>query len=480
LDRRVAIAQAGVVELLTAARSEDQQRHIAGGLHARGVAEGDRVALLTSSTGAMLSAILGSLRVGIVPVLLNSGLLDRERNALIADADPALVVDDTVLAELLTAPPTDLAPHPLARPMHYTSGTTGRPKGVWSGILDEHEAAALVAEEVEQWGFDPADRHLVCSPFHHSVAIRFGGGTLLAGGTVIVLGRFEAAAAARALVEHRPTTAFMVPAHLQRLFALDEVPPTPSLRTLVHAGAPCPAPLKERVLAHVGDDVVWEFYGSTEGQFTACSAPEWRERPGTVGRARRRRTLAADEDGTIWCTVPTYARFEYWRDAEKTEASWRPPDPAASASVGAHHAGVLAPRAWGAHEPASAPFGAFTVRDLGRLDDEGYLYLDGRRDDLIITGGVNVYPAEIERALAELDGVEQVAVFGVTDERWGQRVCAAVVGGATPEAVQQFAAGRLAGYKRPKDVFVVSDLPHTATGKLQRGRLPDLLGLQPG
>src|SRR3954469_2361638 len=118
-------------ELLTAAASEAQQRRVAGGLRARGLTTGDRVALLTTSSGAMLSAILGALRVGVVPVLLNAGLLDHERAALLADARPELVLHDALLAELRTAPPVDLAPWPLARPMHYTSGTTGQPKGVW-------------------------------------------------------------------------------------------------------------------------------------------------------------------------------------------------------------------------------------------------------------------------------------------------------------------------------------------------------------
>ena len=440
------------VEVLTAADAEDCQRRVAGGLAAAGVGEGERVALLTTSGGDMLAAILGALRAGIVPVLLNAGLLPAERDALLADAQPALVVDDRGLAELLAGPPVDLAPHPRARPMHYTSGTTGAPKGVWSGLLDEHEAAALVAEERDLWGFAADDRHLVCSPFHHSVAIRFGGGTLLAGGTVVIPGPFDAARAAAAIDAHRPTTTFMVPAHLQRLFALGDLPDVASLRLLAHAGAPCPAPLKERAMATFGDDVVWEFYGSTEAQFTACAAPEWRRRPGTVGRARAHRRLAVDDDGTIWCEMPGHARFSYWRDPAKTAAAWRP-------------------------VPGRPGPGACTVGDLGRLDADGYLSLDGRRDDLIITGGVNVCPAEVEHVLAGAAGVEEVAVFGVDDERWGQRVCAAVVGRARPDDVVAHARTHLAPYKRPKQVVVVDALPTTSTGKVQRTRLPAELGL---
>jgi long-chain acyl-CoA synthetase len=445
-----------MVEVLTAADAERQQRRIAGGLAASGLRTGDRVALLTSSSGLMLSAILGALRTGVVPVLLNAGLLDHEREALLLDADPHLVVDDAALSRLAESTPVDLAPYPLARPMHYTSGTTGVPKGVHSGVLSEAEAELLAREEQDLWQFAADDRHLVCSPFHHSVAIRFGGGTLLAGGTVVILGKFDAALAARAIEAHRPTTTFMVPAHLQRLFALDALPPH-DFRLVVHAGAPCSPPLKRRAIEAFGVDRVWEFYGSTEGQFTACAAHEWLDHPDSVGRARNHRTITVDDDGTIWCAVPSYGRFEYWRDAAKTAAAWR-----AAATAG-----------------GTPAFGAFTVGDLGRLDADGYLYLDGRRDDLIITGGVNVYPAEIERALIEHEGVEQVAVFGVTDERWGERVCAAVVGAASPADVLAFSHARLAGYKCPKEVFVLDELPLTSTGKVQRMRLPSVLGLDP-
>ena len=436
------------VELLTAEASEDQQRRVAGALAARGIGAGERVAFLTASSGAMLSAVLGALRVGVVPVPLNPALLAEERDLVLGDAEPALVVDDAMLVDLLAGRPVDLAPVPLARPMHYTSGTTGRPKGVWSGVLAEADARALAAEEAELWGFDRADVHLVCSPMHHSAPIRFGGGTLLAGGSLVILSKFDAAVAGAAIAEHRPTSAFMVPAHLQRLFAAsgaEALPDLSSFRLLAHAGAPCPPPLKRAAIEAFPAGSVWEFYGSTEGQFTACPSADWEARPGTVGRARPNRRLAVGDDDVIWCDAPGYARFEYWRDPVRTATAWRGD--------------------------------AFTVGDLGRLDDDGFLYLEGRRDDLVITGGVNVYPAEVEHVLVEAPGVREAAVFGVDDERWGQRVCAAVVGDVTPGQVIDHARAHLAAYKCPKDVFVVDELPHTSTGKLQRLALVQALGL---
>lgn len=435
------------IEVLRPDQAEAAQRRAAGALAARGLGRGDRVAFCLPSSAAVLVCVLGALRSGIVPVLLNATLLPAERDALLADADPGVVVlDDAELEDLVHGPAADLAPWPLARPMHYTSGTTGRPKGVWSGVLTPDDARALFEDEVRQWGFGPHDVHLVCSPMYHSVSVRFAGATLLSGGTVVILPRFDAALARAALDTYRPTTTFLAPTALARLLALDDPPvDLRSLRLLAHAGSPCPPRVKQAAIDRTGAGVVWEFYGATEGQFTACSPEEWCARPGTVGRARAGRRLAVDGDGLVWCRAPRFARFEYWRDPEATDRAWRGD--------------------------------AFTVGDLGRLDADGYLYLDGRRDDLVITGGVNVYPAEVEAVLGEAPGVSAVAVFGVPDAEWGERVCAAVVGEADEEALRAHAASHLAPYKRPKSYVFVETLPYTPTGKLRRGALAGLLGL---
>jgi acyl-CoA synthetase (AMP-forming)/AMP-acid ligase II len=451
-------APAPALEVLTAADAETGQRRVAGALAAAGLEPGDRVAFSLPSSAALLCAVGGALRTGVIPVLLNATLLPGERDALLADARPALTVtDEAELAALGEGPPVDLADHLLGRPMHYTSGTSGRPKGVWCGVWDEGTARRAADDEADLWGFGPDDVHLVCSPMYHSVSTRFALGTLLRGGTCVILGRFDAELALGALTGAAgpvPTTTFVAPAALQRLLALGDALPDrfDSLRLLVHAGSPCPPPVKRQAMDRVADGVVWEFLGSTEGQFTACPAEEWVRRPGTVGRARPGRRLEVDEAGVVWCHAPDFAAFAYWDDPVKTAAAWRGD--------------------------------AFTVGDLGHLDADGFLYLEGRRDDLIISGGVNVYPAEIEAALSEVPGVAQVAVFGVDDETWGQRVCAAVVAdpGAGEEdvlrrALREGATDRLAGYKRPKEYFVVDTLPTTATGKVQRRKLPERLGL---
>jgi len=444
------------IEVVSASEAEHLQRRAAGALSEAGCRRGDRVAFSLPSSGDLLCVVLGALRSGVVPVLLNATLLPVERKMLVDDARPHLVIEDPAsLHELLEGAPQELARYPLSRPMHYTSGTTGRPKGVWAGLWDDATAAAAFEDEADLWGFGPDDVHLVCSPMYHSVSVRFAAGTLLRGGTCLFLSRFEPQAALRALMGTAgpvPSTTFMAPAVLHRLLdaAGDRsMEVLGRLRLLVHAGSPCPVGLKQAALAAVGPEVLWEFYGSTEGQFTVCSPQEWVERPGTVGRARPGRVLRVDENGTIWCRPPSFGAFRYWDDEEKTAEVWRD--------------------------------GSFTVGDLGRVDPDGYLFIDGRRDDLVISGGVNVYPAEVEAALSEVDGVADVAVFGLPDAHWGERVCAAVVptAGATRtglvDAVAAHASSRLAPFKRPKQYVVVDALPRTATGKIQRSRLRERL-----
>jgi acyl-CoA synthetase (AMP-forming)/AMP-acid ligase II len=426
-----------VVEIVTADASAAAQASAAGGLKRAGLRQEDRVAVLQPASGAVLAVVLGALRTGIVPVLLDPDLPAGERADLLADCRPGLVVDSpAALAEVLDAPPVPLARAPLARPMHYTSGTTGRRKGVWSGILSDDDAASLLGEERDLWGFHAGDRHLVFSPLHHSAPLRFATGTLLAGGTVLLAGK----SIVDALRNHAPTTAFCVPTHLRRLFAPGQPrPPFDSFRLLAHAGEACPDGLKREVVAAFPAGSVYEFYGSTEGQFTVCTTDEWRARPGTVGQARPGRRLRVDEHSVIWCATPRYARFEYWGDPEKSA------------------------RAWHGDE--------FTVGDAGRLDPDGYLYLDGRRSDLVITGGVNVYPLEVERVLAGCPGVEELVVFGVDDPDWGQRLCAAVVGPVTPETLDRFAREHLPAARRPKEYRMMVTLPRTNTGKIRRAAL---------
>lgn len=429
--------------ILHADDSAADQSRIAGSLAQRGLHAGDRLALSLPGSTTYLSAVLGALRAGFVPVPLDPRLTAYERDRILADVGPALVIEDQdELESLARGPSAALADFPLARPMHMTSGTTGKPKGVWSGILSPEHASALVAEERDLWGFTDSDINLVVSPIYHSAPLRFAMGTLLAGGSVAVMDHFDAQQFVETVDDIGPTTMFCVPAHLQRLFAwLDESGrplDASSFRLVAHAGAPCPDPIRLHAHDAFGLDVVWEFYGSTEGQFTACPAAEWQAHPGTLGRARPGRIVTADDEGLLWCDVPEHARFEYWNDPVKTAEAWKG--------------------------------SAFTVGDLGRVED-GYVYLDSRREDLIISGGVNVYPAEVEAALADAAGLVDIAVFGRPDEQWGQRVCAAYVGEVSIDTLEALAEERLAPPKRPKGYQKFDALPRTATGKVRRTEL---------
>jgi long-chain acyl-CoA synthetase len=400
--------------------------------------EGSRVALLVPGSPAYLDAVMGLLAEGMFPIPMDPRLTAYERDRILAHLEPHLVVDDE--AALADLPQSQGLPR--ARPMHVTSGTTGTPKGVYSGLLNDEQAKALVAEERDLWGFQDGDVNLVLSPLYHSAPLRFAMGTVLAGGRVVIPGPFSPGAVSDAIRTERPTSMFCVPTHLQRLFAHWDEEGWPDLscfRLVAHAGAPCPPETKRRLIEAFPDGSTWEFYGSTEGQFTACPSEEWQARPGTVGRARPGRTLSVDEAGVIWCAVPEHARFSYYGDPEKTAAAWRGD--------------------------------SFTVGDVGRLDDAGYLYLEGRREDLIISGGVNVYPLEVEQILGEHPAVTDIAVYAVDDPEWGQRVCAAVVGNVSEDELTAYAREHLAPPKRPKTWVFVDELPRTLTGKVRRDQL---------
>ncbi|MGE0820161.1 MAG: class I adenylate-forming enzyme family protein [Candidatus Nanopelagicales bacterium] len=432
------------IELLTPSAAQDLAAQFVGGLRAAGVPEGARIVLQAPNSARLLSAVLGCLLGGYVPVPISDKLTARERDELIADVEPALIVDAEVLAAAFDHEPAPLGERFRCRPMHFTSGTSGRPKGVWSGWLDDEDADALLAEERDMWGIGPDDVYLAAAPMSHSAPLRFPLITLRCGGSVLVTPAFDPHVVSQLIESGAATTAFFAPAHLQRI--LDNARPARhSMRLLMHAGSACPDHVRRAAREVFGDDVLREFYGSTEGQFTTCTPAEFDAHPGTVGRARPGRALRIADDGRIWCRAPRHARFEYWRDAAKTAQTWDGD--------------------W------------FTVGDLGRLDDEGYLFIDGRRSDLIITGGVNVYPAEIERVVLDLPEVSQACAFGVDDDRWGQRVCLAVVGDVSADRIRAACKAGLAAYKRPKDVLVVDDLPHTHSGKVDRLRIASVLGL---
>ena len=339
--------------------------------------------------------------------------------------------------------------------VYYTSGTTGRPRGV---ERDQPPAPStqVYAGLSAMWGITGEDVWLACSPLYHA-ANAYSYATLSQGGTVVVLERWDAHDWMRAVEDHRVTACFMVPAHFIRLL---EVPADErarhdlsSLRLVLHAAAPCPVPVKWQILDALPSAQIWEFYGATEGGATRISADEWRARPGSVGRPwpgveirildEAGGPLPPGRSGLIYIRPAGGSRFRYRNDEEKTDRAWRD--------------------------------GAFTVGDVGHLDEDGYLYITDRASDMVIRGGVNIYPAEIEAALHRHPSVVDCAVFGVPDDRFGEELKALVEvrSPVQSEELVRFLGDQVADYKVPRNLQIVDSLPRDPTGKVLKRHLRD-------
>jgi long-chain acyl-CoA synthetase len=447
-----------------------RQRLLAGALHAGGLAAKDRIGVISANRPEFLEVTSGALRAGIVPVPINPLLTPTETAYLLEDSgarwlltdrpaepppgiDRVITFGDAYERCLHDASPANIADVTLGRPMHYTSGTTGQPKGVWVAPTSESQATAAADDFITLWDLRAEDIHLVCSPLAHSAPHRFSLRTLEAGGTVVLQPRFEAEETLASIDLMSITTTFMVPTHLERILSLGRKLvryDLSSMRLLAHAGAAIRAETKRRIIELFPHGSVWEFYGSTEGFATRISSDEWLRKPGSVGTARAGSRiliegpegdeLSRGDIGEAWISDPRAERFEYWGDRQKTAAAWR------------------------GH--------AFTMGDLGFLDDDGYLFLTGRTDDTIITGGINVYPQEVEAVLESHPAVREAMVYGTPHPEWGQEVVAQVVGSPgqplDPELLRKWARGQLAGFKCPRRIQIVAELPRTTTGKLQR------------
>jgi long-chain acyl-CoA synthetase len=354
-------------------------------------------------------------------------------------------------------------PRILGGSMFYTSGTTGRSKAVLRATAEVPPEAGGVAAAAYLARFDihPGDDvHLVSCPMHHAAPSAWSMFALHLGHALVLPERWTPQGALDLIERHRVSTTFMVPTQFHRLLELPEdvraAADVSSLTHVVHAAAPCPVPVKQRMLDWWGP-VIWEFYAGTEGGGTTASPQGWLAHPGTVGQAWDGTTLhILDDDGI---ELPPGAagnvyfdngvpNFEYKGDPEKTARSRR---------------GNL-----------------FTLGDIGYLDDEGWLFLLDRRTDLILSGGVNIYPAEIEAVLSSHPKVADAAVFGLPDPDWGQTVCAVVQpapgvaadDGLRAELLAECDA-KLARMKRPRRLDFRDALPRQDNGKLYKRLLRD-------
>ncbi|MER3453491.1 MAG: acyl-CoA synthetase, partial [Acidimicrobiia bacterium] len=365
-----------------------------------GVTGGSRVAVMLPNSAAWFEAAIAASKLDaeIVPVNwhLRAGevswiLGDSGATLLVAhesleeawrDAPCRVLVVPGALEEAIASVPGDCEPleaAPAPAPVFYTSGTTGRPKGVEHGMVDR--ARMLVAQEYQRnlWFWTPEDVYILSGPAYHAGPWGWAQTALFTGATVVVLRAFDAREWLRLVERHRVTKSFMVPAHFIRILEVPEDErrryDLSSLRLICHGAAPCPVEVKRRIMEALAPCEIWELYGASEGGATRISPAEWLAHPGSVGRPwpgveirivdpDTGERLGPGRTGLIYIAPALGQRFEYHGDPEKTAGAWRD--------------------------------GAFTVGDVGHLDADGYLYITDRASDMVIRGGVNIYPREIE------------------------------------------------------------------------------------
>jgi malonyl-CoA/methylmalonyl-CoA synthetase len=422
---------------------------IAAALLARGLKPGDRMVVQTSKSVDALLLYLAALRAGIVHVPLNPGYTRAELDYFIGDAEPGLFVDDAELAHLAAAPTAEFAdvelgPDDLAAIL-YTSGTTGRSKGA---MLSQANLASNAAALIRDWRFTSADRLIHALPIFHVHGLFVATHCVLgSGATMLWQPSFDAEAILGSLPD--ATVLMGVPTFYTRLLARPELTPKlcSNMRLFVSGSAPLSAETHREWQARTGHRIL-ERYGMTETGMLSSNPYEGDRRAGSVGPPLPGvsiRIAAPDADGVGGIEVqgPNVTRG-YWRNPEKTVEAF-------------------------------TADGWFETGDLGRFDGDGYLWIVGRAKDLIISGGFNVYPAEVEAAIEVLDGVADVAVVGAPHPDFGEGVVAVVVPRAdaevSPDAIGAALRETLAAYKRPKLVLIRDALPRNAMGKVEKAAL---------
>lgn len=467
----------------------------ANALRASGLRDGDIVAYALPNDVEALVVQLATSEVGMRYLSLSPALSGDEVSALLAHAGARAVIvhadylEQFAYPALTTAlalrvvvghaaadhdafvefndlcaahPPTPPGDRRLGEGARYSSGTTGKPKGIVVPLTERdpwqaaHEAT-LFARAFDFVPFDGA--HLVSAAMHHGGCQGFYLAALNVGQGLVIMGKFDAEQALALIEKHPVTTAYMVPTQFVRMLKLPLAVrnryDVSSLKVVVHSAAPCPVEVKRAIMEWWGP-IVWETYGGTEGAATIAKPHRWLEKPGTVGRTiRGMRVRIIDDEGNelgpnlignVYLERDDGERFEYRGDAELT----------ASVFKGA----------------------SFTIGDIGYLDDDGYLFICDRAKDMVISGGVNIYPAEVESVLSGHPAVADVAVIGIPDSVWGEQIKAVIelVEGPTPS--QELAAeliaycrGRLAGFKCPRSIDFDQALPRTEAGKLLKRQL---------
>lgn len=451
-----------------------------------GLGPEEHVAMLMDNRVELVELILGAILAGIWITPINWHLHPEEIAYIIEDSGARLLFSDTRFADtarragasdlLLAGEALDrslagASARPIeldARPggaMIYTSGTTGRPKGVKRARLPTLGATLTsVKTAARNMGLDGSGSHLITGPMYHAAPLLFALYDHLSGAPLVIMPKWDASQALELIQEREIAHTHMVPTMFVHLLRL---PPevresfdAPRLKLVLHGAAPVAAPTKRQMIEWWGEKLV-EYWGASEaGLHTLADSADWLAHPGTVGRAipafeifavdERGRRLPDGEIGTLYCRHKQLTEvFEYHRDPEKTAQAYLEP-------------------------------GVFTLGDIGRVDADGYVYLLDRNSNMIISGGVNIYPAEIEQVLQQHPAIADVGVFGIPDEEWGESIKAAVqlVEGQQPSPeleaeILSFAGEHLARYKLPRSIDFESELPRYPTGKLHIRLLRD-------
>ena len=459
---------------------------VAALLRARGLEAGDTVAIMLDNDPRYFELVWGASRCGLYYTPVGRHLHPDEASYIIGDCGARIVFlgrrflettarlagdgPEVIVLDADGGDPRDYesllprsavsaasADAPVGSAFFYSSGTTGRPKGIRRDIAANQAEAELRFRWREPFGFDAGSVYLSPAPLHHAAPLSFSIFAMMRGGSVVVMSRFDAAGALAAIERYRVTHSQWVPTMFFRMLALSNAVrggfDLAAHRCAIHAAAPCPIEIKERMIAWWGP-IVWEYYGGSEGNgVTLISAEQWLAHKGSVGKAvvgvlhilgEDGRELALGEVGDVYFDGPAFA---YHNDAEKTARS-------------------------------RSAQGWTTLGDVGYLDAEGYLYLTDRRAYTIISGGVNIYPAEIENVLALHPAVRDAAVFGIPNPEFGEEVKAAVelidparAGAAMEHELIAYCRDRLAHYKCPRSVDFHPSLPRQETGKLLKQAL---------
>lgn len=491
----LAIVDSPAGRTLTYAQLAAKAHQTANALRASGLQDGDIVAYALPNDIEALVVLLATTEVGLRYLSLNTSLTADEvtsmlmhsgAKAIIAHADyaerfvgpardAAVGVRVQVAAEeripdgfvgfeafIAAQPPTPPADRRLGEGARYSSGTTGKPKGIVVPLTDRDPWAAANEASLFARAFDfmPFDGpHLVSAGMYHGGCQGFYLAALNVGQGLVIMARSDPEKALALIEKHSVTTAYMVPTQFVRLLKLPresrEKYDVSSLKVVVHSAAPCPVDVKKAMMDWWGP-VVWETYGGTEGAATIAKPLRWLEKPGTVGRTIRGMQVRILDDtgkelernaiGNVYLERADGERFEYREDPELTASIFQG--------------------------------NSFTIGDMGYLDDDGYLFICDRAKDMIISGGVNIYPAEIEGVLSSHPLVADAAVIGVPDGEWGEQVKAIVEliddrlqSSDLADELIAYCRERLAAYKCPRSVDFAVGLPRTEAGKLLKRQL---------